>query len=271
MQQRFSVTFQAPIWQIRPDYLSGLIALEIRDGDRLQTEFSVLEAKTGTLLLSGYQTTENWWVGLEDISPGKLFLHGFGDRRLGTHLGITALKVDTKQVLWQKDQAIFYGIVSENKLLVRLQESINDEFAMVDSWTGTILEGALTPTEAQAAITLFAGGKKRILFYPVHHAEGGEFFDLLSQFVASRTEAKPVKAIDYLETESCFIISYYEEVAGNKLKNTLSIFNNSDGIPLMKVVITEAGQGLAPDSFFLMGETLITIQERITILGYSIN
>lgn len=268
LQHRFWVTFEAPIWQIRPDYSSGLVALEIRNGDRLQTEFAVLEAKTGKLVVSGYRGTENWWVGLEETCQRMLFLHGFGDRKLGTHQGILALEVDTQQILWHEEQAVFYGLIAENSLIVRLHQTDSENLLVLDSRTGNILVKSISPVEAHAAITTFTQAQRAELHYPGHYPEGSEYFDMLSQFISSRTGAKPVKAIDYLEANAFFAMGYYEAVPEGKIKNTLGIYASNDGTLLGEVILTEAGNGLALDSFFMMGEIIITIQERNTLLGY---
>ena len=262
----FSVDFGAPIWQIRPDYPAGLLALEIRDGERLQTDFAGLDVTAGRLLGPAFRAAENWWVGLEDTQNQRLYLHGFADRKIGAHRGITAVHGATKQVLWQHEAAVFYGFSAEEILIARAAPG--EDFMALDSRDGTIVTTVVGAEAAHQMVAAFDRARSAQGQHPVHYPAGSEHFTLLGQFISSRTGRQPVGAIDYLETTAFFGLAYYVAVAPAELKNILGIYSVPDGALLHEVVLTEAGPGLSTGTFFVMQKTLLLVQERNTLVGY---
>ncbi|RDC64395.1 DUF4905 domain-containing protein [Adhaeribacter pallidiroseus] len=267
-QKQFSITFQVPIWQIRPDFEQELLAVELRDGDRLQTEFVVLDAKTG---LAGvpYQAAENWWVGLEETSWRLLFLHGFADRKVGAHVGITTVSVDPQQILWQHEEAIFYGLAAGNKVLAQPTKLEKEVFIALDAHTGAIVESAITREQAQAVVTDFTRQRTQLGRYPVHYAQESEYFNLLSQFVLSRSGRQVVGAIDYLEAGDFLFLSYYEAVATNNFKNVLGMYAAADGALVQEEILNNNVTGLGTGSFFVMNNTVLFITEKSTLVAYN--
>lgn len=268
-QKQFSLTFRNPIWQIRPDFEQEILALELRDGDRLQTEFVVLDAKTG-LAQEPYQASENWWVGLEDTGWGILFLHGFADRKVGSHAGLTAVNINPQQVLWQHEQAVFYGLAVDFKILAQPNHTEKEAFIALDAQTGTVLETAIPWEQAYNAVTTFAQARQKLGLYPVHHTAGSAYFDLLSQFIFSRTGRQVVGAIDYLEVSNFLIFSYYEAMLAGKMKNILGIYSAEEGSLITEEIINASVAGLGTDSFLVMKNTLLFIVEKQTLVAYKL-
>ena len=266
-QKQFSITFQVPIWQIRPDFEQGLLAIELRDGDRLQTEFVVLDGKTGQAGVP-YQAQENWWVGLEETSWRLLFLHGFADRKVGAHAGVTAVSVDQQQVLWQHEEIVFYDLANNFRVLAQLNKT-EEVFIALDAHTGAVLESKITREQAQKAIADFTRLRAQLGRYPVHYAAESEYFNLLCQFVLSRSGRQVVGAIDYLEVGDFLILSYYEAVAPGKWKNILGIYAAADGALLQEEVLNNSVTGLGTSSFFVMDNTFMFIIERNTLVAYN--
>ncbi len=267
-QKQFLVTFQVPIWQIKPDFEQELLAIELRDGDRLQTEFVVLDGKTG---LSGepYRAAENWWVGLKETGWRILFLHGFADRKVGAHAGITAVSTDQQQVLWQHEEAVFYGLAPDFKVLAQPNKNEKELLIALDAHTGAIVETAITREQAQATVLDFARVRTQAGRYPVHYAAESEYFNLLRQFVLLRSGRQVVGAIDYLEVGAFLILSYYEAVATGKFKNILGVYAAADGALIQEEVLNNSVTGLGTGSFFVMHNTLLFITERNTLVAYS--
>ncbi|QMU29451.1 DUF4905 domain-containing protein [Adhaeribacter radiodurans] len=268
-QKQFSLTFEAPIWQIKPDYEQNLLVLELRNSDRLQVEFAVLDLSTGQIV-GPFRLPENWWIGLEEASGGVLYLHGFGNRAIGTHQGITAITADSFQVKWQHEQVVFYGFANNSRILARPVKTEQDRLLAVDAQTGAILEKDITPKEAQAAIARFNRLRTVGSNFPVHHPATSEHFALLSQFILSRSGRQAHGAIDYLETEKFLILGYYELIAESKWQNILGVYSAVDGLMLLEEVLVSIGSGLSQDAFFIVNNTLLFIKEKNTLVGYSV-
>ncbi|WP_158267425.1 DUF4905 domain-containing protein [Adhaeribacter arboris] len=266
-QQQFLLTFESPIWQIRVDYEQGLLAFELRDSDRLQVEFAVLNLQNGQLS-APYRAPENWWMGLEDAYGRMLFLHGFGNRAIGTHQGITAVSADSYQILWQQDQTVFYGLADNSRIIARPVKAENEFFQALNAQTGVILETNINPVEAQAAVTSFNRSRTSKSNYPVHYPATSEHFALLSQFIFSHSERQGQGAIDYLETEKYLILGYNEVVAKGKWQNILGVYSATEGTLLLEEVLTASASGLVRDTFFVINNTLLFIKAKNTLVGY---
>ncbi len=264
----FSIDFGVPVWQMRPDDEENLLALEIRDGDRLQTEFAVVALDTGNLVGAPYRAPENWWVGLEDTQNRQIYLHGFADRKVGSHQGITAVAIDTRQIRWQQERGVYFGLVDKQHLIARPAPEEADSYMILDSLTGQIVETAVTPDRAHAMVANYTQQRAAKAHYPVHHPEESKHFALLGQFITGKTGHLPVGAIDYLESGTFFALAYYVPVATRKLKHTLGVYWVQDGSQLLEIVLAEAGAGIITGSFFMMQETLIFVQEQHTLVGY---
>lgn len=261
----FSVDFGAPVWRVRPDHPAGFLALEIRDGDRLQTEFTGIDIVTGKLLGPSFRAAESWWVGLEDAHNQRIYLHGFADRRVGAHRGITAVNLATRQVVWQREEVAFYSFGPDEVIIARA--ATGDDFVLLDGQNGDILEPVVAPATAHEWAAAFARQRATQEQHPVHYPAGSEHFVLLSQFISARAGRQPIGAIDYLETTLFFGLAYYVAAADNKVKNILAVYAAQDGALWHEVVLTEAGPGISPGTFFLMRETMLFVQERNTLVG----
>ncbi|CAA9283969.1 MAG: hypothetical protein AVDCRST_MAG95-3503 [uncultured Adhaeribacter sp.] len=265
---QFLIDFGVPIWQMRPGGPEKMLALEIRDGDRLQTEFVVVDVAAGRLVGAPYRAPENWWIGLEDLQHRQIYLHGFADRRVGSHRGLTAIDIDTGQIRWQQEQGVYFGLVAPQQLIVRSDPGQGNEYTLLDSQTGQIVETGISPDRAHTKVAAYAAQRAGATHYPVHHPESSAHFALLGQFISSQTGQLPAGAIDYLETGTFFVVAYYLPTPGGKLKHTLAVYATQDGALLLQVELAAAGAGVVTGSFFMMQETLIFVQEQHTLLGY---
>jgi hypothetical protein len=265
---QFSIDFGVPVWQMRHDYEEKLLALEIRDGDRLQTEFAAVAVETGNLVGSSYRATENWWIGLEEAQNRQIYLHGFADRKVGSHRGITAVAMDTWQIKWQLEEGVYFGLADKYSLIARPAPGEANQYIALDSRTGQIIETAIDPVRAHSMVAEYAQKRSLKAQYPVHHPEGSTHFTLLGQFITAKTGQIPVKAVDYLETGTFFALAFYVPIATGKLKHTLGVYSVQDGLQLLETVLAEAGSGVVTDPYFMMQETLIFVQEQHTLWGY---
>lgn len=187
----------------------------------------------------------------------------------GAHAGITAVSVDQQQVLWQHEEAIFYGLAPDYQVLAQLNKTETELFISLDAHTGAVLESVVTREQAQVAVTDFTRVRTQLGRYPVHYAQESEYFNLLCQFVLSRSGRQVVGAIDYLEVGNFLILSYYEAVAAGKWKNVLGIYAATDGALLQEEVLNNSVKGLGTGSFFVMNNTLLFITEKNTLVGYN--
>ncbi|WP_026462831.1 DUF4905 domain-containing protein [Adhaeribacter aquaticus] len=269
MKQIFDIALAAPVWQIRIDDKHGLLAVEVRDADTLHTSFSVLDVKTGALLLSDYKTREPWYVGLEDIHQGILFFHGIGDRRFGSHKGITAVEVKTGKLLWQDPEFIYYGFIPDG-LLVKKNEALEAPLSLIDSFTGKMLTTESENASSSAMPTIFAAyqaNRRLPVLVPGHYPDSSAHFSTLQQFLESKINITVKDAIDYLETKDFFILGFYNFDANNQRCYRVAVFN-LEGELILKEDLATNLEGLGLDNFFIIQNSLILLKNKSTLLGY---
>src|SRR5687768_6966235 len=118
MVQVYQLDWDYPVWKLRCDTKTGLVAVECRDADTLQTAFSIFNANTGEVVLRDLQPANAWWTGLAEIRAGLLYLQGVAAKGIGRPAGITAISIESGQVKWQRPEFSFYSLTATEILVL---------------------------------------------------------------------------------------------------------------------------------------------------------
>ena len=86
-------------WRVVPAG-SGLLLGEVRTEDRKNAWFFCLEERTGHVLWERLDFGLGWWCGVEAVSGGLVFLHGFASPDLPVHKSVHAVDLRTGRLLW---------------------------------------------------------------------------------------------------------------------------------------------------------------------------
>ncbi|MEJ8800692.1 DUF4905 domain-containing protein [Pontibacter sp. H249] len=256
------------MWRIRIDTANNQLALEVRDPDLLMAYFYTLDAADLKLSSLNLNPSKAWWQGLEDALYGLVYLHGYGDRKTGQHKGITAVAPETGQVQWELQKEAFYGF-SENGLLVYKADAPEDALTVVDARTGSILGTGISQQEAAKNVTLFSRSRYAGCVYPVQYKEGEPYFEDVCNFLKAQSGAAPVKAVEYTETSSCIVISYYEYTNTGELDNFAVVYDLDGGLSL-KVKLGSGLSGIGSDTFFIFNLNLYLLLDKQILQVYRI-
>lgn len=257
----FNFSFPGKIWKIKPDLLTQNIALEIRQPEMLQAGFSIINVRTGKLLLDNFQTKEPWWTGMEAVHNGVLLLHGYEQsKETGRHVGITAVSETSGQLLWENPVLTFAGLISDEKLLA---ENTLGQLIELELISGAEEKYSFTKEHAKTQIQAFGNKLSNALQTPLPYLPADAYYPLLQEFIKKQTGRTAIQTIEYLETENQIFLSFYAEV-DSVLANFLLV-SSAQGEVLLEFCLQQNVTGLGSDTFFIFAEKLFFIQDKTSL------
>lgn len=254
------------MWRIRLDTAARRLALEVRDPDLLLTHFYTLDLTTFRIGQLPIQQGQAWWQGLEDTQGGYIYLHGYGDRKLGQHKGIIALEAATAALAWEEAELTLYGVTVEG-LLAYPAATPEADFRLLLLSTGQQLRGGITQQQAAEAVAGFSAIRYRQAVYPVLYLEGEEYFAQVQQFLEAQHLHGTIQAIEYAETAIAFCISYYIRATDGTLQNYIAVFDTA-GTLRLKEQLAGGLSGIGSDTFFIFMDELYFIKEKAILEVY---
>lgn len=132
--------FQASgtIWRILfspNDFIIG----EERDQDRKIVRLFAINAADGKVLWVERELPEPWWTEIEACTESTIFVSEYAQPDLPIHAGITALDLQTGEVLWRNPGVTFYFELT-GALIVKKEEITGTRFLKLGAQTGEVLE-----------------------------------------------------------------------------------------------------------------------------------
>ncbi|MBC5772811.1 DUF4905 domain-containing protein [Pontibacter sp. KCTC 32443] len=255
------------MWRMRLDAAANRLALEVRDADLLLADFYTLELTHNKLKKLPLPGAKNWWLGLEDVHEGLLLLHSYGDRQTGQHKGIMAYTAEEGKLQWQQPELAFYGVSADGILALDLQDQ---KLYLLDSQTGTILSENVSLVGGANSVAEYNIERTKACVYPMLFLEGEPYFTQVQDFLEHQLQVKPVKGIEYAETEQYILVSFYTETADGKLDNLLSVFDLNGELQLRQR-IAHGLSGIGSDTFIIFNHNLYFIQQRNILVVYSLS
>lgn len=106
------------------------------------------------------------------------------------------------------------------------------------------------------------------LTIPLHYGEESSHFNAVKEFMKKYDGSEIVSAVDYLEYRSVIIISYYLRNV-DKLENFLLVMDKGGNRKLAQL-LGEKLEGIGLETFFCLGQFLITIKDKNELLIYEL-
>lgn len=254
------------MWRIRLDTAANLLALEVRDADLLLASFYTLNASTYTLQLLPLPQAQNWWKGLEDVQGGFLFLHGYGDRKVGQHKGVKAIAAETGEVVWEVPELAFYGF-SADGMLAYPATAPDSLFQELQLESGKIIRTGIPQLQAAEEVAHYSNSRFSDAVFPALYLEEEPYYLDLKDFLKAQLNTEAVKGIEYAETETALVVSYYEHTFGNTLKNYIAVFD-LEGNLMLKEQLADGLSGIGSDTFFIFMHDLYFIRNKTLLEVY---
>jgi hypothetical protein len=256
------------LWRIRIDTEAGRLALEVRDGDLLLASFYTLDCHTNTLSPLTAPVPNTWWTGLEEAQSGQVYLHGYGDRKLGQHKGIWALAAGGEGAVWHQPELAFYGLAPKG-LLAYEAAAQERGLSLLDTQTGQVLQRDISQEQGAEQVQAYSRTRDAAVIYPMLYREGETYFEQVREFLVQQLDCQPVSAIEYAETDNYLVVSYYLPAEKNKLDNFLAVFD-LNGFLHLNEPLAVATDGVGSDTFFIFMRSLYYVRTKTTLKAYSL-
>lgn len=254
------------MWRIRIDTSAGNLALEVRNADLLLATFYTLNTADFTLKQLPVPPAQAWWKGLEDTQDNMVYLHGYGDRKVGQHKGITAFTAASGEVKWEQYGLAFYGFAEEGAFAYPATTP-EEPFLLLHPQNGQIIRNGIEQSEAASQVEAFNQVRYSNCTYPTIYLEGEEYYAQVRDFLEEQLGTVPVKAIEYAETAAALVMSFYENTEGRGLTNFVAVFDLEGNLQL-KEKLGEGLSGIGSDTFFIFNLNLYFLQDRHMLKVY---
>jgi hypothetical protein len=254
------------VWRIRLDTTTNRLAMEVRDADVLLAYFYTFDAQLRDLKRLTLPQGQAWWQGLEDAQDGYIYLHGYGDRKLGQHKGIAAIAAASDTQVWEKAELAFYGLAADG-LLAYPAATPEADFQLLEMSTGRALKAGISQQQAAEAVEQYSRSRNHKAIYPGVYLEGEDFYADVREFLETQLDAKPVQAIEYAETETALVTGYYERDSDSLLTNHIAVFD-LEGHLLLKEKLADGLSGIGSDTFFIFMDDLYFIRDKAILEVY---
>lgn len=254
------------MWRIRLDTTAHRLAVEVRDPDLLLAHFYTFDIAERGIRQLPLQQGQAWWQGLEDAHAGFIYLHGYGDRKLGQHKGITAVEAATAEIAWEETELAYYGTALHG-LLAYTAAMPEAAFCLLQPDTGKQLQTGIPQQQAAEAVAQYNPVRYSQAVYPSLYREGEAYFDQVRQFLEAQHMAGATQAIEYAETATALVMSYYVRAADNTLQNMLAVFD-AEGKLRLKEQLAGGLSGIGSDTFFIFMDGLYFVRDRAILEVY---
>lgn len=241
----FSIKFGGIIWKIEVSDKHGLIAIESRSLESKKTSFSVINYKTGEILIKEKIFQETWNLNLAYIAEKNLILTAYGQPGSPESKGIISVNIQDTELLWEH-----YNL-SLNKA--------NDEGLQVYdprinprrlSWISHIKGEDMAESDK-------IEHNNETLIHPEFRTQFS-----IPDFIL---RGEIVGDLSLLSFRDLTIISFHEKIQ-NYIQQRLIVYQH-DTILLDEILIRGI-QKLQPESFFMQKNHLFYIRNKNEIVSY---
>ena len=252
----FSKSFQADVWQQSLD--QGQLLLTIRDAEKLEVSFSLLNLIDGTLVFEGLQFEEAWWISAYHFFDGVVVFQVYEDSQDIEAKSYFAFDLASQEAIWVMDKVQAVG--RQGQFLQLRSDEAGDALFWINIQTGETY--GERPEEYSSEDIL------QSTRFPLHYTEELSHFNTVQAFLRKQFDIQIDEACDYLEYGDLIFIAYHQRESNNLSHHLLVL--DQEGNQVHQQLLDEGLQGLVSGAFFIAGEQLIFVEGRRTLKSYII-
>lgn len=256
---------------------NGRILCEARNPEQKTAWFNAIDELTGKVLWEGVSLEEPWWVGVEDLAEGRVYLHTFRKPDMPQHLGIYCYDMETGEPLWENKDLTF--LLADGLQVYATAQGfeakkyflLNPETGEVDKEFGIDIEFVNLLRERQNEEFYF-----RNYSYPAHFDVNHPVFETHGNQVRSHIDPGIVHGnLDVLSTHGLLLLSWHEATAKHTPaapqfnQQFLAVEIASDSV-IYADTINAGVDADAIDSFFVKDNQLLYIKERSILTSFAL-
>jgi hypothetical protein len=252
----FSHTFPGTVWNTLSIPNTEQLIIEVRNEDKREASFSVLDVKQNKFAWRDKVFDESWWLGLTAASTDVLLLHVYQSTDNPDEKGLLAWHIRDQKLLWKLDDFTFKYL--DDKYLYGSFTDDNSATLAIDLYAGKINENVHPTGILQENI---------LLQMPFQYVDGNAHFETVKSFLTSKLEVMPILGVEYLEYEHLIFVSYV--VLEKSLANYLVVFSN-EGALIFQEKLDDRIKGLGLDTFFILSGCLFFVRNKSELISYRI-
>ena len=265
-------TFTAPgiIWRLFPAK-SGELLGESRDQQKKQVSFFALNSATGLPLWQDLVLDEQWWIGIEEVSDGVLFLHKFSSPDMPAHRGIIAIDLATGKPLWSNEELTFWfahqGAIFAHKMM--FEKRIAFELDVRSGEVRRQIEEGSEPSLFEKREEVVGANQVGLEFPQM--VDFDRIDQVISGIITRETGGgSKVAALEYLQSNKFLLMNYHvrsKESTGETLllDNHLKVLDMESGRLLYTDTISRNSPAAVPDSFYVRTGMVYYVKEQKTL------
>ncbi len=228
---------------------SSLWAIELRDAERREVSFAVID--TANLSVKWQRQVEgtDWWTSLTAFSHQHIFLHNYRYPEVPEPTDLLAVTVETGFLSWLLPNHLLVKNAGNDLLEVATKQGDSFKHLLCNAATGEVLPLTMGSAEPYEEI---------ILTEPVRYIEGNKYFGQLAQFISNATGGHNPAAIDYLEKRPYIIFSYYIYEQDKTVQYLLIVTDHKQQVLHEK--LSEEREGTGRSTMMLKASTLVYLK-----------
>ncbi len=272
IKKRYTHKTNKTIWRIIPGEINKLV-IEERDLENKQVYFNCYNIESGKKVFTNIQLEEKFWIGIEAVYTDIIYFHKFVKPDMPQHIGIIAMDLNEKKILWKNFNYSFLFTWNE-KVYCYQQMFEGKKFFSLDCKTGELLE------EFGDDSAKINDVKKRI---DESNPFSGYFFP--EPFNSNFTESSNVKEIlrkaekenkirgniNFVSKDHLLYFNFsYHNSKGN-LTNLFKVLDLYTENFIFEETLIKETNSISPDSFFIKNDLLFLLFGKNRLSVYSIS
>lgn len=252
----FSKSFSANIWE--QSLSEDRILFTLRDQEKMQVSFSLMDLSDGSLIFEDISFEENWWVSAYHFFGNVIVFQFFEDTQNIESKSYFALDINSHEAIWSLEEVMAVGRSGD---FIQLRTTGADEGVFwIDIRSGE--------THESKPDDYIPNGTSYEQQFPLHYTEESPHFGTLRAFLKQKISVEAKGAFDYLERDGLIMMAWHEAGAEG-LEHGLLVLTEEGELLLRQPLDTKL-KGLVSGAFFIAGEQLIFVEGRNTLKSYLI-
>jgi len=243
----------------------GFLVGESRNEELKTVEFFCVDLASGRPVWEKKKLDEDWWIGIEAVHGGFLFLHRFARPDMPEHAGIVALDRSSGSIVWEQPYVQLVG-AQHDRLYVRDHRTPEAPPSVVEIRSGDITEETVVMSAPEAAASYGFGDSDGITF-PAPLQPGEEGWAFVQKLLRGRTL---VGACEAVSVDDRWIFCYHAtdraEGASKTFEHLIAVVDDHGKILFDDILHKEAHMPVY-DAFFVHNSSVCFIRQERTLVS----
>jgi len=271
IKKKYTYDNKRPIWRILPTE-TGKLIIEEREKDNKQVYFNCLNIESGKKIFKNFQLEEKFWIGIEAIYNDVIYFHKFVKPDVPQHIGIIAMDLNNKKILWENFNYSFLFILKE-KVYSFQQMFEGRKYFSLDYQSGNLLEdfgddtGKINELKKELDESNPFGN---YLFPNSYNSNITAPANLKEIFQKLRNDFTFSGNIEYVQKNNLLLFNFHIVNSDGNLSNKFKALDLSSGKYIFEETLIKETNTFAPDSFFVKDGLLFLLFGKKRLSVYSI-